>query len=292
MRDRPRLVSVVIPALDVEHHIAEQLDALTLQTYEGDWEVVIVDNGCRDQTLVVTRSFATRLPALRIVDARDRRGLNHARNVGAREARGDFLAYCDGDDRVVPGWLDALVDAATGADIVGGPLVLDEVNDTAALAWHPPARRDGLPQGHWEFLPYASGGNCGIWTDVARELGWDERFTLGGADYEFCWRAQLAGHRLAYAPGAVLHRRFRSTLLQVARQHYRYGRSDALLVRTFGPHGLQRRSVTAGLREWGWLVVDVPVAVRRRNVRGRWMRRAGLAAGRLAGSVRERTLAL
>src|SRR6476660_6812079 len=79
----PTLVSVIMPVLDGEAHIAEQLAALAGQTYTGDWELVVSDNGCRDRSMDIVRSFEARLPSVTIADARARRGLNYARNTGA-----------------------------------------------------------------------------------------------------------------------------------------------------------------------------------------------------------------
>src|SRR2546423_10557404 len=109
MRSEPRLVSVVVAVLDEEAHLGEQLAALAEQTYTGAWEVLVVDNGCTDGSIDVALRFARRLPGLQIVDASERRSLAHARNRGAAEAQGDLLAFCDADDVVLPGWLEAPV---------------------------------------------------------------------------------------------------------------------------------------------------------------------------------------
>ena len=76
----------------------------------GSWLLLKMDDA--DRTLEIVRSFAPRLPQVTIADARARRGLNHARNVGAATAHGDFLAFCDADDVASAGWLDALASAA------------------------------------------------------------------------------------------------------------------------------------------------------------------------------------
>ncbi|MYR59535.1 glycosyltransferase, partial [Streptomyces sp. SID625] len=75
------------------------------QTYQGPWEVVVVDNGSVDGTPEVARAARAVLPALRIVDARDRAGESYARNRGIAEARGDLVAFCDADDVAAEGWL-------------------------------------------------------------------------------------------------------------------------------------------------------------------------------------------
>src|SRR5207248_1597199 len=97
-------------------------------------------------------------PGLRIVDACERRSLAHAKNRGAAEARGDLLAFCDGDDVVLPGWLEALVDAARTADVVGGTFELETLNDPLTRRWRPDEPPRELIRYHG-YLPAVAGGN-------------------------------------------------------------------------------------------------------------------------------------
>src|SRR5688572_13471315 len=229
-----------MPVLNGEQHIADQLGALAAQTYRGEWELVAVDNGCTDRSMGIVREWAPRLPSVTIVDATSRRGLNRARNAGAAAARGDFLAFCDADDVATHGWLEAMAEGAARADMVGGRLEWETLNDPVVRAWRPqsPMTELVVDVDHG-FLRYAPGGNMGVWTRVAREIGWDERFKFGSSDHGFAWNAQLAGYRLAYAPDALMRQRFRTTIWATARQHYRYGRSGPRLQRAFRGVGLR-----------------------------------------------------
>jgi glycosyltransferase involved in cell wall biosynthesis len=286
----PDLVTVIVPVLDAEPWIGEQLEALAAQTYRGAWEVLVVDNGSRDRSAEVARSFADRLPGLRVVSATDRRSLNHARNVGARSARGDHLAFCDADDVVTPGWLQALIAAAPRADIVGGPFELDSLNSPLLRAWRPDQELTDLVVEH-RFLPYVAGGNCAMATAVARELGWDEAFDHGSSETEFCWRAQLASYTVAFVPEAVVRLRYRRTVWALARQYHSYGRSAPPLYRRFRHHGMQRDNRIA-LWWWRWLLRRSPDLLRSPARRGNWIRVAAFRAGRVTGSLRARTLFL
>ena len=63
------LVSVVMPVRDAADTIAEQLEALSRQTYAGSWELIISDNGSSDETLKIVESWASRFRQVRVVDA-------------------------------------------------------------------------------------------------------------------------------------------------------------------------------------------------------------------------------
>ena len=288
--ERPALISVVLPIRDGEAHVAEQLAALAAQTYDGAWELVVVDNGCRDRSIEIVESFRDRFPSLVLVDARHQRGVGRARNAGAAAARGELLACCDADDVVASGWLEALAEGAGSADIVGGSCRY-EVNSDVQLAWERPGPMTSVIEGYG-FLPYPSGGNCATWADVARKIGWDETFVYGASDIEFGWRAQLAGFRVAFEPRAVIQKRFRDRPAAVARQHFRSAMSEPHLYRRYRAHGMPRSNLLRALLSWCWLGLTAVSLVTTPQRRGSWLRRAAVRSGRICGSVRWRSLYL
>jgi len=200
-RQAPQSISVVMATRDGEKTLPSQLRGLAAQTYAGPWEVVVVDNGSKDQTLEVARSWSGSgaLPNLTVRSAPERRGAPYARNVGAAIAGAPLLAFCDQDDVVTPGWLDALATAARGADVVGGALEVRTLNDPVALSWYPPAwtaeweawERPPLSMRH---MPFVFMCNAAVWTDVFRELGGcDERFVRGARTWCSPGRLSLPG---------------------------------------------------------------------------------------------------
>ena len=100
----PRL-SVIIPCKNMAATIGAQLEALANQSWSEPWEVIVSDNGSSDDSVRVVQRYGARLPNLRLVDASDRPGASHARNVGARYAMAPALAFCDADDEVGVDWL-------------------------------------------------------------------------------------------------------------------------------------------------------------------------------------------
>jgi len=98
------LVSVVVPVRQGARTLGEQLEALSRQTYSGEWELIICDNGSTDGTRGRALAWQGALP-LRIVDASAKKGVAHARNVGIEATRGAYVLICDADDVVDPaGW--------------------------------------------------------------------------------------------------------------------------------------------------------------------------------------------
>jgi glycosyltransferase involved in cell wall biosynthesis len=304
-RLRPRSISVVVPAYNAAATLAEQLDALAAQQYGDDWELVIVDNGSTDGTADLARRSRHRFKAFTLVNGGSRRGHSAPRNAGASAARGELLAYCDADDVVAPGWLQAMADAARHHDLIGGWLDVRPLNDEATRSWHHPWPPDRLRS--W-LLPYAVSANIAIWADVLRDLGgWSGEYEAGGEDTELSWRAQLAGYRLGFASDAVVYYRYRSGLWETARQAYAIGVNCEQILRDFtflrdgSHHGDHRTAVDQADDGQGsalgravgraaWLATRLPYLAGSRRHRGQWISVAAEYLGRLNGAARYRLL--
>ncbi|MFC7405041.1 glycosyltransferase [Georgenia alba] len=108
---RPR-VSVVVPGKDVESYVADALTSLTRQMEDPrQLEVVVVDDGSRDNTGEVAESFRSRLPNLTILRNESPGGVASARNKGLAATTGRYVAYLDSDDWLAPRRLSVLADA-------------------------------------------------------------------------------------------------------------------------------------------------------------------------------------
>lgn len=115
-RDAP-LLSVVVPAYDVEDYLADCLQSILNQSH-ADLEVVVVDDGSTDSTGRIADQVASEDPRVQVVHQANA-GLGAARNEGARRCTGTYLAFADSDDLVVDGAYAALVGSLerTGSDI-------------------------------------------------------------------------------------------------------------------------------------------------------------------------------
>jgi glycosyltransferase involved in cell wall biosynthesis len=235
------LVSCITPFLNASPWLPDQLEALSRQTCRAPREFIFADNGSTDRSRDIILAWAERLRApLRIIDASGRRGSSHALNCALGVARGEWLAFCDADDRVNDLWLEALLEKAlqTGADFVSASARdWDGSSGTnPEKLWHAAERP------HLGFLPMMQNGNMLGRAEAVRALGgWNENF-LTGEDAEFSWRAQLAGYRLVSTPEAILDYRRRSTNRGMFWQHFRYGRDDIRLLKLFSGHPRPRRT--------------------------------------------------
>lgn len=112
-------VSVIVPAYNEAAWLPHSLAALVAQDYPGAFELIVVDNGSSDQTVLVAKAHGAR------VVSEPRLGVAYAREAGFRAARGDLLLTTDADTLVPVDWLTNLVrlfDQHPEAVGVGGPV--------------------------------------------------------------------------------------------------------------------------------------------------------------------------
>lgn len=110
-------VSVVIPVYNVERYVGKCLSSLVEQTFT-DFEVIAVNDGSRDGSLAILRSFEERYPFITVIN-QNNQGMSAARNAGMAIARGEYLCLVDSDDFVATTFLEELYNACeqTGSDI-------------------------------------------------------------------------------------------------------------------------------------------------------------------------------
>jgi glycosyltransferase involved in cell wall biosynthesis len=91
-------VSIIIPAYNAEKWIGETLESALAQTWSRK-EVIVVDDGSRDNTLSVAQGLASaKVKVLR----QDNAGASAARNRGLALAQGELIQFLDADDLLAP----------------------------------------------------------------------------------------------------------------------------------------------------------------------------------------------
>lgn len=285
-------LSVIIPYRNSADTIGEQLDALANQGWFGEWEVILADNGSTDRSNEVIERFRDRLPELRIIDASALRGAGYARNIGAKVATGEALLFCDSDDKVGDGWIEAMAEALSFYDFVAGAFEGKRLNRPSQLTFRKVPQTEGLQKYDYpDFLPHAGGGNLGVKRLVHEAVGGFDESMLRLMDTDYCWRIQLAGTQLHFVPEAILHMRVRGSITSSIIQAWLWGRYNVLMYKKYRPFGMPKLNWKRGLGTWIKLVRDLPKFRRRREF-SRWLFRMAWYFGRLEGCVRYRVLAL
>ena len=109
------LVSVIIPAYNVDKFLGECVRSLLCQTYTN-YEIIIIDDGSTDNTYVIGESLTFESTKVKVF-RQENQGVSVARNVGMQKAKGEFYVFVDADDIVAPRYIETLVFCAQKSDM-------------------------------------------------------------------------------------------------------------------------------------------------------------------------------
>lgn len=281
------VISVIVPVKNGLPMLDEQLRALVTQQCNQSWEIIVADNGSTDRTVEVVQGWARCDSRVRLVDASAAKSAGAARNVGARIARGDILAFCDADDIVHPGWVESWLHALKDADLASGLLDYWTLNGLPPPS--PPVPRPSPVKNQFGFLEGAISANMAVRREAFEHVGgFDEALSVG-EDTDLSWRLQLDGYRFAIGEG-VISRREPSGIYPLLRKSIAYGRCGIALYERYRGEGL-RRERGAALSSWLWIVATTPRLLDP-AFRRTWARVAGWRTGRLLESCRRRVFFL
>ena len=112
-----KLVSIIIPAYNAAQTIVKTLDSVFAQTYKN-LEVIVVNDGSTDDTLAVLKNYPN---SINVVST-ENKGVSHARNLGFKYSKGDYIQYLDADDLLMSEKIEIQVQALTtqNADVAYG----------------------------------------------------------------------------------------------------------------------------------------------------------------------------
>ena len=108
------LVSVIVAAYNVERYLPAALESVLAQTYKN-LEILVVDDGSTDKTPGICDTYARKDSRIRVIH-KENGGLSDARNAALPVASGEYIAYLDGDDRMQPCMIEAMVRACLLTD--------------------------------------------------------------------------------------------------------------------------------------------------------------------------------
>ena len=207
-------VSIIIPAFNVAPYIAETLESVFAQTFTN-YEVIIVNDGSPDtlEFEEAIRPYADRLCYLK----QENSGASVARNTGVTAARGEFVAFLDGDDLWLPTYLEEQLRfmRERGADLVCADAkmfgdAVTEGHSYMALLMNDAAATDDV-----SFLQLVDAERCLITSGIIarREsvvnAGLFDPALRTAQDFDMWLRLALSGSRLSYQRKPLLKYRCR-----------------------------------------------------------------------------------
>jgi len=213
--DKP-VISVVVPNYNGATFLAECLDSLLEQSV-GDVEIVLVDNASSDSSVEMVEQ---KYPRVELVRMNDNRGFAAAVNAGIEKSGGEFVVLLNNDTRADPDFLaelHAALESESKAAMAAPKMLFardPSVINSLGLGYcisgtnHDIGfgRKDGpeFDRREWIFGPC---GGAGMYRrGMLEEVGpFDEDFFMYYEDVDFCFRAQLSGHKSISVPSARVY---------------------------------------------------------------------------------------
>jgi GT2 family glycosyltransferase len=230
-------VSIVMPTYNRSQYVVAAVEhLLNLKPPDGGFEIIVVDDGSKDDTATVLASQVDS-GAIQLI-RRANGGPAAARNTGIAASRGSIIALTDDDCQPAEDWLMQLLAVLESSSVagVGGRTVPASVD---SLVSRFVARR------HVSELPASANGavrwlvtcNAAFKREALLAVGgFDESYPVpGGEDTDLCARLISAGYTLGVAPDALVkHDHTWRSARHFAHTWYRYGRGDARHLRRDG----------------------------------------------------------
>ncbi|RIL07453.1 MAG: glycosyl transferase family 2 [Proteobacteria bacterium] len=203
---QPQL-SIVIPAYNEQWRIPSTLiDVIDyFARLNLPYEVIVVDDGSRDQTGHVIEKFQNITPGLRLIRLAENRGKGHAVRVGVLNARGKRILFADADGATPIAEIERLVKAIDqGSDVAIGSRALSSEDTKVITRWYRKylGRVFNLMV-NWWIVPEIADTQCGfkLFTAEAADFIFKRQRCDGFAfDVELLYLARRSGMRIAEVP--------------------------------------------------------------------------------------------
>lgn len=185
------MISVVIPLYNKELSIASTINSVIEQTYT-DFEIVVVNDGSTDKSADVVRAIGDD----RIVFiSQDNQGVSAARNRGILAAKGEYVAFLDGDDLWHPEYLETLVRLISdypNATLYG--IGYSKIHDNIIPNKVEPTSMRGEIENPWDnYVGYWSGSSSSSSREMLIKAGMFDTRMTHGEDIDMWWRLLLMG---------------------------------------------------------------------------------------------------
>ncbi len=238
-------VSVIMPVLNEERHLAAAVRHVLAQDYEGALEVVLALGPSTDRTDEIATAMSLADPRVRLV--RNPSGRTPAAlNAAVAAARHDVIVRVDGHGILPPGYVRTATQLLreTGADNVGGIMAAEGTTAFERAVAAAMTSRFGVGSARFHV-----GGQAGpadtVYLGVFRREtlerlgGYDESYTRA-QDWELNYRIRSSGGSVWFSPRLRVTYRPRSTVPALARQYYSYGRWRRAVLRQHPGSGTLR----------------------------------------------------
>jgi biofilm PGA synthesis N-glycosyltransferase PgaC len=263
-------VSVLVACYNEGEHIRDTLISLSKESYSGKLEIIVIDDGSRDNSLAIARATAAELQRanvrIRVLSMKKNGGKAAALNYGLARSSSELIVTVDDDTRLNRSALSCIVERfisdPPGTVAVAGTVFVGNAHKNLLCQmqkwdyFHSIAAVKRM-QSMYHGTLVAQGAFSLYTRRVLQSVGgWPECI---GEDIVLTWSILAQGHRVGYCESSIVFTNVPETIKQFARQRQRWSRG---LVEAFHRHWrlLFRRRLTTIFIWWNLLFLPMDVA--------------------------------
>ncbi|MFH1391815.1 MAG: glycosyltransferase family 2 protein, partial [Candidatus Diapherotrites archaeon] len=196
-------ISVIIPAYNSEKTIGNCIEAIRNQDFSEPFEIIVVDDGSKDETSDAAEELGA------VVLKQKNSGPAKARNLGAKNAKGDILVFTDADCVPEQNWLKEMTAPFKHKEIIGvqGAYNTKQKSITARFNQIEIEERYDRMKRKSETLDWIGSYSAGYRKKDYLEVGgFDESFPkASGEDPELSYKLAKLGKKLVFNPKAIVY---------------------------------------------------------------------------------------
>ena len=210
MTNQSPLISVIVPVYKVEQYLHRCVDSILAQSHTN-LEIILIDDGSPDRSGEICDEYAVKDSRIRVIH-KENSGVSTARNAGLDICRGEYIAFVDSDDYILPQMYESMLATLAEGEVdicvcqwqyekADGTQVVSSDKIDPAIYGHKPAGEFA------EFLykagPYENGVVVSVWNKLYRRSVFQNlRFTGRFAeDDEICARIYSQPYRVFVMEG-------------------------------------------------------------------------------------------
>lgn len=225
------LFSVIVPTYNRVDEIKELLNSLSNQTLDfSEFEVIVVDDGSTDSTEEFVIDFSTKVSFQITFIKQEHKGPGEARNLGMKNANGEFFIFIDSDCIADKNWLKAFKDEIkiNSPIAFGGPdKVLPNFSPVQKAIDYSMTSfiTTGGIRGHSKkkiSKYYPRSFNMGVRADIVEKIGGMNKLRHG-QDIEFSNRIIATGGKVLRVENAIVYHKRRMSVKKFFRQVFNWG---------------------------------------------------------------------
>jgi glycosyltransferase involved in cell wall biosynthesis len=226
MTEAAPIFTVIVPTHNRPSQLARCIEALANLDYPVNrFEIVIVDDGGTTSLEGIQNIFGQKLSLT--VLRQERAGPSSARNTGARNAKGRFLAMTDDDCAPATDWLTCLERCFENDPhlLYGGRTINGLPHNRYSATSQIIIEVVYALQEEWANFPrFFATNNFALASESFQAIGGFSEYFQTSEDREFCDRWTHDRRGMTYVPGAVVHHSHDLDFAALMRQHFHYGR--------------------------------------------------------------------